>query len=144
MKPKKLAFTLDLMVYPFDVHFSFNETDEELNRWLDKHELGGKKDKKICEYETDTSPARCVMFKGNQALIRMRKLPETAADYATLQHEICHYVMFLLYNKFSMPHNMDTTEAYAYLTGYITGEVYDQINSICKRSNSKQEKQKQL
>lgn len=123
---KKLAFTLDLRVYPFDLRFSFGESDEELLKWLKKTKVK-KEDHEICKYENDSCRARCVMFENGASLIRMRSIPDDSDEYATLQHEITHYVMFLLFNKLNTPHNMETTEMYAYLTAYITKEVYNKI-----------------
>jgi hypothetical protein len=125
-KQRKLAFTLSMMVYPFDLRLSFNETDSELKKWISQS-IPGKEEDKIWQYESEHSPARCVMFEGGQGLIRMRKIPTSATEFAALQHEITHYVYFLLGHKIGMKHSLKTTEAYSYLTGYITAAIYNQL-----------------
>jgi hypothetical protein len=61
------------------------------------------------------------------SVIRLKSIPKTPEDFGRLQHEITHVVMFLLYHLLHTPHNLDTTEAYSYLTQYITEETYKRI-----------------
>ncbi len=122
---KNYSFILNLAVYPFYLRFSFEESDDQVIKFFKRHRIL-RDDYQIIKYESEHSPARCIMLEG-VGVIRMRSIPKTAADLSSLQHEITHYVMFLLFNQLGMVHNDDTTEAYAYLTAYITYEAYKRL-----------------
>jgi hypothetical protein len=124
---KKLAFTLKLVVYPFDIRFSFGESDEEVKRWLKRNGVDSKDEIEGAEYEGERGQARACMFECGASLVRLRKIPKTAEEFGQLQHEITHIVMFVLYHTLHTPHNLDTSEPYAYLTQYITEQVYNKI-----------------
>jgi hypothetical protein len=122
---KKLAFTIDLKVYPFDIRFSFGESDQEVKQWLKRNGIDEKEMDGI-EYE-GLGMGRVVTFDCGASVIRLLSIPKTAEDFGRLQHEITHVVMFILYHLLHTPHNLDTTEAYAYLTQYITEQVYQKL-----------------
>jgi len=125
-KKSKIAFNLSLIIYPFDLRFSFNETDNEVFDFMNKN-LKSKIDIKNIQYESDFSDAFLFIDVSGAGLIRMRYIPSTPKCYNLLQHEITHYVYFILSERISMKHNRKTTEAYSYLTGYITEKVYEKI-----------------
>jgi hypothetical protein len=122
---KRKAFTVRLEIFPFDIRFSFGESDKRVIRWLKKHKFE-KKDFEDVHME-DYCHGRTIMFENGAQLIRMNVVPKRPIDFAHLHHEITHAVMFLLWVKIKTPHTMKTTETYAYLTDYITEKVYDQI-----------------
>lgn len=122
-KQSKKAFTIDLKVYPFTLRFSFGETDEQLLSFLKKTEGPDIKDEEY-KYSHHSTLAYTVLFDSNVGLIRMRAIPKSPLDFGYLQHEITHYVMFLLFETLHIPHNRETTEVYSYLTGYITEQAY--------------------
>lgn len=124
MKVKQLNIVIPLVVYPFDVMVSLGESDEILFAHLKKKGVDYL-DVSLDHY-SDTQRGRTVMFKGNQTLIRMYELRETAEWYGNLAHEIFHAVEFIM-ERIGMRLTIDSDEAYAYLIGYITKEVYKRL-----------------
>lgn len=118
---KSKNFIITLVVYPFDVMVSLNQTDEQLKKELEK--FG-------CEWDDDmkiVGMGRAMISPTNHSLIRLRNYPVTNVDYSHLQHEIFHIVTFIMSNigiKFSILKN---DEAYAYLIQHLTKEIYDRI-----------------
>lgn len=122
---KTLAFTLPLIIFPFDIRFSFGETDEEVKRFLKRNEIDPSKLSKVIYANTEGVAA---VFEGESlSIVRLPNVPKTPFEFAALQHEITHMVMLILHQAMETPHNMDTTEIYAYLTDYITEQVYKRI-----------------
>lgn len=73
----------------------------------------------------------CEIFKNKVGIIYLNNHDSEVELINTLSHEISHYVGDLL-NQLDVPYNKDTTEIYAYLTGYITQETYRYLKSINK------------
>lgn len=125
MKKKSLNFIVPLVIYPFDVMFSFGETDEQVMAHLNKYEIDTTNNSGWVFEET--TKGRCIIFPGNQTLIRLLTIPDTNTDYGYLQHEIFHAVHFIL-RKMGFKLKVSSGEAYAYLTQYLTEKVYEKIN----------------
>lgn len=121
MKIKSVNFIVPLVVYPFDVMVSFGQTDDELKKSLSK--VGGEWDDTMeCIGE-----GRFCMNGKNQSLIRLKNYPTTCEQYGSLQHEIFHAVTRILDRtglKFKL---FISDEAYSYLIGYLTTEIYKKI-----------------
>ncbi len=120
---KSKNFIIPLHIYPFDVMVSIGETDAELFPKLKKH--GVDLDDKVLIH-SDTMRGRCIMFAGNQTLIRMYRPVKTPQDYGNLQHEIFHAVEFIM-DKIGQSLCRKSDESYAYLIGYITTEIYKKL-----------------
>lgn len=114
-----------MVIYPFDVMFSFGETDEQVVAHLKNYNIDTT-DNKGWVFE-ETTVGRCIIFPGNQTLIRLLDFPSTPKEYGHLQHEIFHAVHFIL-KKMGFKLKMSSGEAYAYLTQYLTEQVYNIIN----------------
>lgn len=71
------------------------------------------------------------IFKNKVGIIYLNNHDSEVDLMNTLSHEISHYVGDLL-NQLEVPYNNDTTEIYAYLTGYVTQETYRYLKSINK------------
>ncbi len=109
------------MIYPFDVMVSFGQTDKQLKNSLKKcnWEWG---ELMLCE-----GSGRFYLNDKNQSLIRVWNYPFTIEDYGTLHHEIFHCATYIL-DRVGMKlviHKSD--EAYSYLIGYITTQIYSKI-----------------
>lgn len=115
-------FIIDLVIYPFDLMISIGETDDQLIKRFKKLNIEFDDELKFEE----NGRGRTGLLESGQGIIRLKKHPRTNEDYGTLQHEIFHYVQFLM-DRFKMPLNMDTCEAYAYLIGYLTTEIYKKL-----------------
>lgn len=126
MKSNKLNFIIPLVVYPFDIMVSFGETNEEIGKRLSKYGLTPD-DIQLASFTSETIEGRSVMFSSNQSLIRLRYLPKKPKHFGYLQHEIFHCVSFILW-RIGMPLEIEKSdEAYAYLIGYVTDEIYKKL-----------------
>lgn len=124
-KSKTLNHILKLHIYPFDIMFSFNQSDKELIKVLD--EYGIDHADHPWKFESDNVMGRTCIFNSGQTLIRLPYFPETCEHYGSLQHEIFHAVEFLFY-RLNMKLAKGSGEAYAHLIGYITKAIYEKIN----------------
>jgi hypothetical protein len=119
---KSLNYVLNLEVYPFDVMFSFGQTDQQLTRSLNKYKV---EPADIVAHEDGIG--RCWVLSNGAMLIRLRDYPTEPMHFGVLQHEILHAVT-LLFHKIGMPLVIDASdEAYTYLMGFITHRVYEEI-----------------
>jgi hypothetical protein len=123
MKTKSLNFIIPLVVYPLDVMISMGETDEQLGKILGKYI---NEDEVHWKWSNETATGRFCLFSTNQGLIRLRGIPKSPEEYASLQHEIFHYVMHIL-GRIGMKWTAKSDEAYAYLIQYLTKEIYNRI-----------------
>lgn len=127
MKKKKLNFILALVVYPFDIMFSFNQTDAELGKVLNRYGELPIDEIELCRL-AENGRGRFVHFSMGASLIRLKDYPETPQHYGHLQHEIFHAVM-VIFEKVGMEYTFrKSDEAYAYLIQYITEQVYENIH----------------
>lgn len=117
-------FIIPLVIYPFDVMVSVAESEEALEKTLDKYliDTGDV----IWKWDNGTATGRCCIFSTNQGLIRLRVIPTTNDHYASLQHEIFHYVMHIC-KRIGMTWTPKSDEAYSYLIGYLTKEIYNKL-----------------
>lgn len=105
---------IPLVVYPFDIMVSINQSDKDLSIELIRYGIEDISELVLSE----TTRGRTVMFEGNQTVIRLRSL-----DTPVLCHEVFHAVTFIL-SKVGIPLEvMKSDEAYAYLIEYVVGEV---------------------
>ncbi len=120
---KSLAFTLPLHIYPFDIRFSFAEKFKEVRKYFKENGTTGMDMEKI-RYGNPDCQGYYVSWDSGEILIRMKAIPGDWRGLSIIQHEITHVVCMILTDKIGMEHNRDSTEAFAYLTDYITREVY--------------------
>ncbi len=126
---KKLNFIIPLIVYPFDVMVSFGESNKEIEKCLLKYKLTAN-DIKLAIFTSNSIQGRTVMFSSNQSLIRLRNIPKQSKDFGDLQHEIFHCISFIML-KIGMPLKIKKSdEAYAYLIGYLTTEIYKRLKFV--------------
>ena len=123
-KNKAINFIIPLVVYPFDLMVSINETDVQLESILDKYFIN---EDTLWKWHNATAVGRFCLFSTNQGLIRLRHYPTTPFDYGCLQHEIFHYVTHILDRMGIKLVLLKSDEAYSYLVGYITQEIYKKI-----------------
>lgn len=121
-KKRSLNAVIPLVVYPFDVMISFGQSDRDLRIALKK--LGTEWDG-ILEMG-ETTMGRTVLMPNNATVLRLKNIPQSCTEYGFLAHEIFHAVTFIL-NRIGMSLTEQSDEAYAYLIGYITKEIYKRI-----------------
>jgi hypothetical protein len=119
---KSKNFIIDLVIYPFQIMVSIGQSDKKLKKCLKEFGVEWSDDFIL---KTGTR-GRCLLNEENQTLIRLKEL-KTPEDYGTLQHELFHAVTFIL-ERIGMEFDLNKSdEAYAYLIGYITQEVYKRL-----------------
>ncbi len=121
MRRKEINFIIPLIIYPFDVMVSISQSDEQLTKDLHKYDIDWDDDMKC------NGQGRCVMTPTNQTIIRLWNYPEDNEDYGCLQHEIFHAVTFIMHRIGMELIVTKSDEAYAYLIGYLTREIYDRL-----------------
>jgi hypothetical protein len=125
-KEKKLCIIIPLVIYPFDIVCCFGHTNDEVNRILNKFNVT-EDDLDAAELKNETVQGRYVMFSSNQSFIRLKYFPTTPEQYGFLQHEIFHCVTHIM-DKIGISFILlDSDEAYSYLVGYITTEIYNKL-----------------
>lgn len=115
---KILFFTVPLIIYPFHLFVSIGRDDDELELLLQRKGYTIKLDK---EHLYDAAVTN--MFENGNSMIRLYKYPETPSDYGNLAHEIFHVAENTL-EFVGMKLCPQSCEAYAYLIGYLTAEIY--------------------
>ncbi len=120
---KPVYFIVPLVIYPFDVMVSFEESNEQVATRLSK--IGfSMQDIELAMIRNHTVRGRACMFSSNQSLIRMTQKPTTPIGFAQLQHEIFHVATFVM-DVVGMEYKTNVSdEAYAYLIQYLTNEIY--------------------
>lgn len=100
--------------------FSVGESDKQLRASLEKQGV-------LWSDQLEYSGAgRFAMLQNNMGVVRLYRLPIDAEDYGTLSHEIFHAAEYIL-REIGMPLSLDSNEAYAYLIGYLTKEIFAHI-----------------
>lgn len=101
---------------------SINQSDKALRSRL--RQLGVNWDDTL--EMSSTTLGRTTLLPCNRTIIRLRSVPKSVTDYGTLAHEIFHAVTFIL-TRIGMSLTNESDEAYAYLIGYLTKEIYKHI-----------------
>lgn len=117
----KKTFSIPINVYPFNLIFSFNQSDKALNKTLKKYNVDCKNDCLLQNYEGFYIP-----FGNGISLIRLRKFPKNVYWLSVLIHEITHAVIDIL-RQVGVKLSEKSEEAYTYLMEYITHECLKQI-----------------
>jgi hypothetical protein len=120
---KTVNFILPLIIYPFDVMVSMGETDEQLKKTIKRYSVT---EKELDEISLIGSGRYC-LFECGASLLRTKTIPTSAFDFGVLQHEIFHATVSVLW-KIGMKLEINVSdEAYAYLAGYLTEQIYKRI-----------------
>lgn len=119
-------FIIELKIYPFNVMVSIDEADKTLFKRLKGY--GNTKDD--CEGAMNlpsTTLGRAVILPSNQTVIRLRTLKNKHKMMSVIAHEIFHATTFIL-ERVGMKLELGVScEAYAYLLGFLTKEIYKKL-----------------
>ena len=127
-KQTNINFIIPLVIYPFEVVVSIAQDNEQLGKVLDTMSNLTEEDIRACGYPSEYTKGRAVMFSTNASIIRLKELPQTPADFGTLAHEIFHIVTFIM-DRVGMKLAIEVSdEAYSYLIGYLTEQIYKATN----------------
>lgn len=124
IRNESLNFVIPLIIYPFEVMVSFQQTDIELTNSL-KHK--GWRWDDLLKFKGD---GRFIIYHDiNGAVIRLKWFPTAPDLHGTLAHEIFHAATFLLDKAGAKLKVGVSDEAYAYLIGYLTTEIYKKLKT---------------
>ncbi len=116
---KSQNFIIPLVVYPFGVMVSIRESNKELEERFKTFDVAYKD-----YFKQDFKAGKCTLFDSGQTVIRFIGYP----DSGLIAHEVFHCVTCLL-DHIGMPFNIDhNDEAHAYLIGYLTNEIYKNLD----------------
>lgn len=119
-------FIIPLQIYPFDIMISIDEKDEVLRNRLVKYGSSIEDCEELMNL-SDTVRGRAVMLPSNQTVIRLKMLPKKYDMMSVIAHEVFHATTFILHRIGMKLELFVSDEAYAYLLGYITTEIYKKI-----------------
>lgn len=114
---------ISLEIYPFDIMFSFNESDKKLFKKLKKLKIP-KKEIKNCKLESNGLYLR---FSNNTSLIRLPWIPKSPYEISILTHEVLHAVVSI-FRVIDLPLSYKSEEAYTYLLDFIINKILTYVN----------------
>jgi len=121
-----LKLLIPLVIYPFDVLVMMGYSDEETRHEL--HENQSEEDVDGAMLKEATTLGKTVEFDGCVIYLRLTEIPSSPSMYGSLQHEIFHATTFILH-RIGMKLKIGVSdEAYAYLVGYLTEKIYEEID----------------
>lgn len=115
MSKKKWIKRIYYHMFPFGLRVFYGMSYKEIRKDLLKG-IPKEAHREIKQFK-GTYEGRTFMFSTGQTVIVLNK-----KDPATIAHESFHAVEFLM-ERLHIVHSWDTSEVYAYLLGYIVGEI---------------------
>lgn len=126
-KYKKSLFVIQYHIYPFNLVVSVNQSKEELAKSLVKSFKHGTVEEYLSGPLSNEYGARTLMFDCGGTLIHFPELCECSHCNGLIAHEVFHAVEFL-FDKIELKHSMEfSSEAFAYLIGYIVEEIHKKL-----------------
>ena len=121
---KSKNFVIETVIYPFDVLISYGETEAQLAKNLKMY--GAKANVKELLGD-NTTAARTTMLDSGQTIITFNPKKFKKEFHNYVAHEVFHAVTFIMDRVGMKLEVMVSCEAYAYLIGYLVGEIHKQI-----------------
>ena len=124
---KSKTFGIFVPIYEAMVIVSYNTSQDALIKALKADEVCDEKDILVFELSkeeyTPTPKGAITIEMGNVYIIDISKHDNKFSLHNTITHELFHVVHMLLQQK-GLKLTDDSQEAYAYLIGYLTEEIY--------------------
>src|ERR1700761_7847856 len=129
VKDVSVTISIPLHIYPVNVIFSFNTTNEQVKKILLKEGVPKKDIRKNIHKMGELTGGKWAFYREELlGVIRMHTIPATSRDYSILAHEIFHMAATIM-EQIGMSLEVGVSdEAYAYLTSYLTEQVYTKLN----------------
>lgn len=124
----KKAFLLKVPVWDTVIFISIGQSDKEFQKFLDSN-FDLPLDFVPVSFDHDKTREAVSLFTGDgDALgIRLRGNPKKNFKYLPgFNHELSHLIQLML-NYRGLQRSMDSEEAYAYTTSYLTAEIFKQL-----------------
>lgn len=123
MANPKLYFKIKPDIYPATIHVSIGQTDEEFT----KSTKTTKKPLEDFMHMEKLNFDGIVERRGSQIYMRLGSFRFLPYHYGVLSHEVFHVVEEIA-KMVGLKHSGKSSEAFAYLIGYITEEIYDKLS----------------
>lgn len=120
---KAIRFVVDVSIYNTYVIVVIGKS-KYINKYLSKHGF-----KKIDTSSTEGAAGYTFQLEEGILLWLKQKPPFTAFNIGCLVHEIFHCTEFIL-SRAGIKLSKKSDEAYAYLMGYITENIFNTINNL--------------
>lgn len=128
---KSKIFGIFVPIYEAMVIVSYNSSQDTLIKALKQNEVCDEKDVLIFEMSKEeyapTLKGAITIEMGSVFIVDISKHDNKLSLHNTIAHEIFHVVHLLLSQK-GFKLTDESQEAYAYLTGYLTEEIYREWN----------------
>lgn len=125
----KINFVIPLIIYPFDVMVSFNQSWDEFGKSVTK-KWGAEILDDFKKYDHPLGSGISYVYTSESKLCSILKVHSFKNNYfckGVLAHEIFHSCEFVL-RQCGFELNSNSHEAYAYLIGYLTQEIYKKVS----------------
>lgn len=119
-----MNFIIKLVVYPFDIMVSIDESDKKLAKNL--REFGVKKNLLGAIYMPKTGVGKTIMFEGNRTLIRLKSGDDKNIFISKIAHESFHAVSFI-FQVIGIKLTNESEESFTYLLDYIILQILNKI-----------------
>lgn len=125
VKLVKHNFLVDLVVYPFKVMVSVNQTNKDLKKTLKERNIT---DINVEETYPNLTIGSCYMFPGNKILLRLNEFDKECGQCkGVLVHEAFHATHFVM-DTTGMKLSFENDEVFAYLIGFLTEQIFKELN----------------
>ena len=118
----KKIFKVSYKVYPFDCLVCVGVTTKEIIKRLESYNF------KLTEEEKEaldmSGNGRTIMLEGGQTIMRLQD-----THLPTITHEIFHAVHFL-FDKIHIDLCLESGEAFAYMTQFLTEEIVKKLKQL--------------
>lgn len=112
---------IDTHIYPCKVLVSYG--DKSL---VESILIGVVPDTELSEFMSSDSVGSTTLFSTGDVVLYLNKKPTSAYDYSKLVHEIYHCATYIL-NYVGIKHSRKSDEAFAYLVGFLTENIFEQL-----------------
>ena len=128
---KKRFFLLKGIIYPYDTVVCLGVSKEEILQYMEKNYIDSltSEDKDALEMPLNTK-GRTLRLKNNAYILWTKYFPVNVEHFETLNHEIFHTSDMML-RKAGLSLSDDSDEAWAYMIGWMTREIYKNFK-LCK------------
>lgn len=126
-KFKKDLFVLRTHVYPSNLLISINQTKEELAKSMAKSFKQNSEDQYLTTVLAGDYGARTFWFEGGGIVLHFPNLCDCSFCKGIVAHETFHAVE-CIFDYIDLKHDKSTSsEAFAYLIGYIVEEIHKKL-----------------
>lgn len=119
-----LNFIVPLVVYPFDVMVSVDQSDEAFKKSIGRYDIH------LSDKGFKMNPKQTAFFiitSTNQSIIRIRRNVNRYELMGFIAHEIFHAVTFIMQRVGMKLKLLSSDEAYSYLVGYLTEQIFRKL-----------------